>query len=120
MHAAVRIHQNDIRVQPRMAVAALRFSNATLHNALGLLCDLSGSWIQGVDDANTLAVLTLDLDLYVGILENGDDLDVRDRATATLRRISAIFVRDLSYGLVRTGGHDADALAHPDLHEANA
>ncbi len=95
------------------------FSNETLQDALGLLADVTPTWLHSCDGEAKMVRLTQDLDLYVGILEETEDASIRARATTTLREISKIFYRDQGYGLVAEG-MDADlvmVLLSPDAYE---
>lgn len=101
-----------------MAVVIDRFSNEILQDAIAMIGDISPTWLHSWDGEATMRRLVQDLDLYIGILENGNDDRVRALATSTLREISTIFRRDHAHGLVEIGEHDATLLSSPDLYQS--
>lgn len=108
----------ELIMRPVPVVAA--FSNETLQDAIGMLSDLESTWLHSEDGRARMVRLTQELDLTVGILEQGEDAGIRARATATLREISTIFNRDHRYGLVAEGIDPelALVLTCPDAYEA--
>ena len=104
-----------IVLRPAPVPAAVTFLPVTIEAAVWLVGELS--WTQGVDEMTQIRGLVRDLTDDHWLIDRGvrDDDFIRARATATLRRLSAKFIRDDKAGLVQYGQIDPAALACPDF-----
>lgn len=104
------------RLPIRPVAVANTFCERTLQCACWLLDDLT--WNVGVDQEATVRELTASLQADHRLIDSGvrDDDVINARATATLRRISAIFNRAVQAELVYSP-YDPDALVCPDFHD---
>jgi hypothetical protein len=103
----------------RPVPAAEMFCNDTLEFADGLLDEIV--WNVGVDQMATVRELTASLQADYRLIDRGirDDDFIRGRATATLRRLSAIFIKADAFGLVEYGRCiDPAALSCPDFYDS--
>lgn len=106
-------------VVPIASPVASLFCNYTLWSAVALL-DIT-SWTQGVDELAEIDQLSRSLRTdfrLIDMLIREDD-EIRARATAALRRLSAKFRRDDAYDLVTYDDVSMTALSHPDAFEAH-
>lgn len=101
----------------RPVAVAEQFCDRTLQCATWLLEDTI--WNIGVDQEATVRELTASLEADYTLIDRDirDDDVIRDRATATLRRISAIFNRAHAFGLVEYGDFDPAAVSCPDYYD---
>ena len=100
----------------RPVPVAETFCNDTLEFADALLDEVV--WNVGVDQEATVRDLAASLQADWSLIDRGirNDGFIRARATATLRRLSAIFIQADRFGLVDYGPHiDPAALSCPDF-----
>lgn len=102
----------------RPVPVAETFCNDTIEFAASLMDDII--WNVGVDVMATVCDLDETLQADYRLIDSGmrDDDFIRARATATVRRLSAIFIKADKHGLVNYGRCiDPAALSCPDFYD---
>jgi hypothetical protein len=110
--------QPGTKISLRPVPVAETFCNDTLAHADWLLDQLV--WNLGVDREAEVLELTTSLQADYQLIDRDirDDAFIRARATATLRRLSAIFIKADAFGLVEYGNCiDPASLACPDFYD---